>query len=113
VPFVTIGELVKWAEVHRWGLRKWTELADWLGRVVVLPYDVQVAYTWGQLAATARQRGRPRPANDMWVAILSRVLRGRRAPADVPASRLSVRLLEWIQMAGTPHDPECRVFRRT
>jgi len=68
VSFVTVGELVKWAESHRWGLRKWTELADWLGRVVVLPYDVQVAYTWGQIAAAAQDRGRPRPVNDMWVA---------------------------------------------
>ena len=53
VSFVTVGELVKWAESHRWGLRRWTELADWLGRVVVLPYDVQVAYTW----APARRCG--------------------------------------------------------
>jgi toxin FitB len=57
VSFVTVGELVKWAESHNWGLRKWTELAEWLGRVVVLPYDVRVAYAWGQLAAAAG-RGR-------------------------------------------------------
>jgi len=68
VSFVTVGELVKWAEVQGWGLRKWTALADWLGRVVVLPYSVEVAYTWGNLAAAAQQRGRPRPANDMWIA---------------------------------------------
>ncbi len=68
VSFVTVGELVKWAETQRWGLRKWTSLSDWLGRVVVLPYSVDVAYTWGRLAAAARRRGRPRPANDMWVA---------------------------------------------
>lgn len=68
VSFVTVGELVKWAEAHDWGLRRWTALADWLGRVVVLPYSVDVAYTWGQLAAAAQRRGRPRPANDMWIA---------------------------------------------
>jgi predicted nucleic acid-binding protein len=68
VSFVTVGELVKWAEVQRWGLRKWTALSDWLGHVVVLPYSIDVAYVWGQLAAAAQQRGRPRPANDMWVA---------------------------------------------
>lgn len=68
VSYVTVGELVKWGNTQRWGLRRWTTLADWLGRVVVLPYSIEVAYTWGQLAAAAQLRGRPRPANDMWVA---------------------------------------------
>jgi predicted nucleic acid-binding protein len=35
---------------------------------VVLPYDIRVAYGWGQLAAAAQARGRPRPVNDMRVA---------------------------------------------
>jgi toxin FitB len=68
VSFVTVGELAKWAQLQGWGLRKWTALADWLGRVVVLPYTVDVTYKWGQLAAAAQKRGRPRPVNDMWVA---------------------------------------------
>jgi hypothetical protein len=45
VSFVTIGELVTCAESQGWGLGKWTALADWLVRVVVLPYSVDVAYT--------------------------------------------------------------------
>ncbi len=36
-----------------------------------------------------------------------------RIRAGFLASPLSGRLFEWSQMAGTPHDPECRVFRRT
>ena len=39
VTFVTIGELARWAEKRRWGTRARTELVDWLGRAVVLPYD--------------------------------------------------------------------------
>ncbi|MBC8090903.1 MAG: type II toxin-antitoxin system VapC family toxin [Pseudonocardia sp.] len=68
VTFVTLGELSTWAHTHGWGVRKWTALADWLRQVVVLPYDGRVAYRWGQLTADARRRGRPRPANDTWVA---------------------------------------------
>lgn len=56
------------AEWANWDLRKWTELAEWLRHVVVLGHDMQVSYTWGRLAAAARRRGRPRPANDMWIA---------------------------------------------
>lgn len=68
VTFVTVGELAKGAAFAGWGLRKWTELAEWLRHVVILPYDVDVSYTWGQLAAAARQRGQPTPANDTWIA---------------------------------------------
>jgi predicted nucleic acid-binding protein len=42
-----------------WDLRRRTELSDWLGRVVILPYDIRVSDTWGQLAAAAQLRGRP------------------------------------------------------
>jgi predicted nucleic acid-binding protein len=55
----------------RWGLRRWTELSDWLGHVVILPIDLRVSYTGGQLASGAQHRGRPRPVNDMWIAAVS------------------------------------------
>jgi predicted nucleic acid-binding protein len=40
----------------------------WLGSKIVLPYDVNVSWRWGQLIAAAGQRGRPRPVNDTWIA---------------------------------------------
>jgi predicted nucleic acid-binding protein len=71
VTFVTVGELVKGASMAQWDLRRRTEIADWLRSVVILPYDIRVSDTWGQLAAAARLRGRPRPVNDMWIAAVS------------------------------------------
>jgi len=68
VTFVTIGELARWAEKRRWGTRARTELVDWLGRAVVLPYDERVAWKWGQLSVKAEARGRGRPINDTWIA---------------------------------------------
>lgn len=68
VSFVTVGELAKGATAAGWGIRKWTMITDWLRDVVVLPYDIEVSYTWGQLAGSALRRGRPQPVNDMWVA---------------------------------------------
>jgi toxin FitB len=35
---------------------------------VLLPFDEDVAIIWGELQARAQQRGRPRPANDTWIA---------------------------------------------
>jgi toxin FitB len=71
LSYVTVGELAKGIAMARWGLRRWTDLADWLGHVVILPMDLRVSYTWGQLAAESQRRGRPRPVNDMWIAAVS------------------------------------------
>ena len=68
VSYVTVGELAKGIAMAGWGLRRWTELADWLRHVVILTGDLRASYTWGQLACAAQRRGRPRPVNDMWIA---------------------------------------------
>lgn len=43
-------------------------LDNWLEGRPVIPVRPQVARTWRVLAATAQQRGWPRPQNDMLVA---------------------------------------------
>ncbi len=84
VTFVTIGELARWAEKRHWGTRARTELVDWLGRRVVLPYDERVAWQWGKLSVLAEQRGRARPINDMWIAACCLV-------ADLPLATLNLK----------------------
>ncbi len=66
--FVTLGELTKWTVLRGWGPRRLADLADGQRHVGVLPPDEDVAMTWGRLQARARRRGRPRPANDTWIA---------------------------------------------
>lgn len=68
VSWITVGELTKGAALAKWDLRKWTDIADWLGRTLIVPSDLRVSYTWGQLAAAAQQRGRKSPVNDTWIA---------------------------------------------
>lgn len=68
VTFVTVGELTKWTLVRQWGPRSVADMDAFLARLVVLPYDGQVARIWGQLQAYAQRRGRPRPVNDTWIA---------------------------------------------
>ena len=84
VTFVTIGGLARWAEKRPWGTRARTQLMDWLGRRVVLPYDEQVAWKWGRLSVSAEQRGRPRPINDTWIAACCLV-------ADLPLVTLNLK----------------------
>ena len=68
VSFVTVAELTVWTEVRHWGSRNRANLHDWLGTFVRLPYDDDVATTWGHIQAAAILRGRTRPANDTWIA---------------------------------------------
>jgi toxin FitB len=68
ITFVTLGELAQWAELRHWGRRNRDALENWLGSVIILPYNEDVARTWGRISAAAIQRGRIRPANDTWIA---------------------------------------------
>ncbi|SEG56209.1 hypothetical protein SAMN04489712_106294 [Thermomonospora echinospora] len=68
ITFITLGELTQWAELRQWGRRNREALGHWLNGVIVLPYTEDVAITWGHISAAAIRRGRPRPANDSWIA---------------------------------------------
>ena len=68
ITFVTYGELTKWTLVRHWGPRRVDTMRTFLAALVVLPYDQHVAARWGEIQAYAQLRGRPRPANDSWIA---------------------------------------------
>lgn len=68
ITFVTFGELTKWTLVRRWGPRSMESMRSFLAGLLVLPYDRSVATRWGEIQAYAQLRGRPRPANDSWIA---------------------------------------------
>ena len=87
VTFVTVGELARWAEKRHWGTRARTELVDWLGHAVVLPYDQRVAWKWGRLSVQSERRGRTRPINDTWIAACCLI-------ADLPLATLNLKDFE-------------------
>lgn len=68
ITFVTLGELTRWALLRNWGSRRRGDLQAWLSTRPTLPYSDDVAHTWGEITGRAAQRGRPRPANDSWIA---------------------------------------------
>jgi toxin FitB len=68
ITFVTVGELTAWTHIRRWGPRRLADIRAFIDGLLVLPYDRRVAQRWGELQAYARLRGRPRPANDTWIA---------------------------------------------
>ncbi len=68
ITFVTYGELTKWTVVRRWGPHSLDAMQPFLAALVVLPYNQRGATRWGEIQAYAQLRGRPRPANDSWIA---------------------------------------------
>jgi predicted nucleic acid-binding protein len=100
---VTLGELTKWTVLRSWGPRKLAHLADWRRGVVTLPYSDAVAIAWGELAARAQRRGRPRPVNDTWIAAACLVRR-------LPLSTLNVKDFadfaqrDGLQLVGMDND---------
>lgn len=68
VTFVTVGELWQWSWVRSWGAGTREHLERWLSRVVVIDSDNEACRVWGEICGAARRRGRPRPANDSWIA---------------------------------------------
>ena len=68
ITFVTQGELTKWAVRRQWGTVRQQRMARWLSRIPVLHSSDDIAAVWGEIAASAERRGRPRPQKDTWVA---------------------------------------------
>jgi toxin FitB len=69
VAFATAGELRQWAVAREWDWAARTGMQLWLeSKVVLLPYDQRVAWTWGDIRGRAIRRGRKPPVNDLWIA---------------------------------------------
>jgi predicted nucleic acid-binding protein len=68
ITFITIGEMIVWAESNQWGRRKRQRLEHWLSTQDLVGYEEAAAWTWGHLTSAARRRGRTAPANDTWIA---------------------------------------------
>jgi len=68
LTFVTLGELTRWVEQRQWGPHRREMLERWLTGKHILHSNYDVARTWGIITAYASLRGRPRPANDSWIA---------------------------------------------
>jgi predicted nucleic acid-binding protein len=68
ITFVTRGELGKWMLAHSMGRSRRSEVMSWIAQTSFLAGTMPVAEIFGELAAAAQRRGRPRPQNDTWIA---------------------------------------------
>lgn len=68
VAFITVGELWFGAEHRNWGAKRRSELETILRNFVVIPYDHEIARSYGRLVAERRSKGKPIAPNDAWIA---------------------------------------------
>ena len=67
LSFITVGELLFWAEKRKWGARKIADLYMRLRSTVIVPYDLALCETYGKLKAKLQETGRVVADNDLWI----------------------------------------------
>jgi predicted nucleic acid-binding protein len=77
-----------------------------LAELVVLPYDQHVATRWGEIQAYAQLRGRPRPANDSWIAACCLV-------RELPLATFNIKdFADFAEHEGLALEPVPRIMGR-
>jgi len=67
ISFITVGELYYGAEKARWGHDKRLRLETILKNFLVIPYDHEIARTYGRIVADKERSGRPINLGDAWM----------------------------------------------
>ncbi len=68
IAFMTVAETYRWAITAKWGQRRIDDLKQELSRYVVLPFDDETAWMWGQVRTL---KGIPVDSSDAWIAAIA------------------------------------------
>lgn len=68
LSFMTVAELLRWSIARNWGEARRKSLEHALQRYVILPYDVQMAECWANIAVERSRAGQPISCGDCWIA---------------------------------------------
>lgn len=94
IALMSVAELNLWAAHRQWGPQRRRDLAQAMGKCVVLQPDLQTADLWATVTAHRRRIGRPISCADAWIAAsalrfdLPFVTRNTRDFQDVPGLAL-------------------------
>ena len=72
VPVIVLGEyrLGIAQSRHRASYESW--LREWIAAVAVLDVDEETTHSYAEIALELKQKGKPIPANDLWISALCR-----------------------------------------
>ena len=68
ISFMTLAELLYWAEYRNWGTRQKETLAAHLRRCTLLEAERQICVKWAEVTARCRRAGNPIDTADAWIA---------------------------------------------
>jgi tRNA(fMet)-specific endonuclease VapC len=72
LSFITVGEqyagFTKQISLGRWPANRLDKLESDLRRVTIVPYDIEVCKTFGDIKAMLERTGKTLDANDLWIA---------------------------------------------
>lgn len=75
LSFQSVAELLSWGVENRWTRKDLRRLERFLGRFLIVPYDLELARTWAEITEHCRRRGRRLESGDAWI-IATAVHRG-------------------------------------
>ena len=72
VPVIVLGEyrLGIAQSRHRASYESW--LREWIAAVTVLDVDEETTHSYAEIALELKQKGKPIPANDLWISAICR-----------------------------------------
>ncbi|MGH7736725.1 MAG: PIN domain-containing protein [Candidatus Tyrphobacter sp.] len=82
VSFVTVAELLYWAECHSWGAARKSELDRRLRSFAILDPTRATAEHWANIKNECRKSGDVVSENDLWIAAAAREYGIKLATAD-------------------------------
>jgi predicted nucleic acid-binding protein len=68
LSFQSVAELLGWAEENRWGAEQRAGLDAFLGRFLIIPYEVGLARVWARVITHSKAIGRRLETGDAWIA---------------------------------------------
>jgi tRNA(fMet)-specific endonuclease VapC len=67
LSFQSVAELLAWAVEKRWTKKDLGRLEHFLGRFIIVPYDLDLARVWAEVTAHRKRRGRRLESGDAWI----------------------------------------------
>ncbi|MCP4404782.1 MAG: type II toxin-antitoxin system VapC family toxin [bacterium] len=72
IPVIAIGELLYGAQKSARRTENIAKIEAFIRENVVLPCEAETASQYGEIKNQLRQKGRPIPENDIWIAAIAR-----------------------------------------
>jgi predicted nucleic acid-binding protein len=68
IAIMTVAELFQWAAMRKWGESRVQQMEGWLGRVTILPVDIETCRAWASVRTHRSSLGLSISPQDAWIA---------------------------------------------